>query len=182
MDVTVESATVSDVDVVVDQWVDLVEGQRRHGAHLLGAENRAAAVSIVEQYVHADGVALARTTDRDAKIVGFVMFHIEHGMYEQDVRRGIIENVYVVPPYRDETVGSQLLEYAESELESAGAEVVGLSVLADNASARELYRSRGYRPHRLTMERNLDGPTSDERSEEDVGARDNAKRYLDDTE
>ncbi|MFW5918851.1 MAG: GNAT family N-acetyltransferase [archaeon] len=156
MDVTVESATVADVDVVVDQWVDLVEGQRRHGAHLLGAENRAAAVSIVEQYVHADGVALARTPDRDGRIVGFVMFHIERGMYEQDVRRGIIENVYVVPAYREETVGSQLLDYAESKLEDEGADVVGLSVLADNEAARDLYRSRGYRPHRLTMERTID--------------------------
>jgi ribosomal protein S18 acetylase RimI-like enzyme len=156
MNVTVEPATMADVDVLTDQWVDLVEGQRRHGAHLLGDENRPAARPIIEQYVHADGLALARTEGRDARIVGFVMYHIEQGMYEQDVRRGIVENVYVRPPHRNEEIGSQLLDYAESVLATEGAEVVGLSVLAKNEGARDLYRDRGYRPHRITMERPLD--------------------------
>ena len=156
MTVTVEPATMADVDVIADQWVDLVEGQRRHGAHLLGAENRPAATSIIEQYVHADGLALARTDERDGGIVGFVMYHIERGMYEQDVSRGMVENVYVLPAHRNEGVGSQLLDYAESTLASEGAAVVALSVLAENEDARDLYRDRGYRPHRITMERPLD--------------------------
>ena len=156
MNLTVEPATIADVDVVTDQWVELVDGQRRYGTHLLGTENRPAARSIIEQYVHADGLALARTDDRDRDIVGFVMYHIERGMYEQDVVRGIVENVYVRPPYRNEGAGSQLLEYAESALAAEGAAVVALSVLAENDGARDLYRDRGYRPHRLTMERPLD--------------------------
>lgn len=156
MNVTVEPATIADVGVVTDQWVDLVDGQRRHGAHLLGAENRPAATSIIEQYVHADGLALARTDDRDGEIIGFVMYHVERGMYEQDVLRGIVENVYVLPAHRNEGVGSQLLDYAESALAAEGAAVVALSVLAENEGARDLYRDRGYRPHRITMERPLD--------------------------
>lgn len=156
MTVTVEPATMEDIDEITDQWVDLVDGQRRHGAHLLGAENRPAATSIIEQYVHADGVAIARTEDRDEGIVGFVMYHIEQGMYEQDMTRGIIENVYVLPTHRNEGVGSQLLDYAESALATQGAGVVALSVLAGNEGARTLYRNRGYRPHRITMERPLD--------------------------
>lgn len=156
MTIIVEQATMADVPEITDQWIDLVEGQRRHGAHLLGVENRPAATSIIEQYVHADGLALARTDDRDGRLVGFVMYHIERGMYEQDLRRGIIENVYVLPTDRNEGIGSQLLDYAESALAKEGAEVVALSVLAENEGARELYRDRGYRPHRITMERSLD--------------------------
>lgn len=156
MNVTVEPATMADVSVLTDQWVDLVDGQRRHGAHLLGGENRSAARSIIEQYVHADGLALARTDDRETEIVGFVMYHVEQGMYEQNVRRGIVENVYVLPTHRNERIGSQLLDYAESMLAEEGAEIVALSVLAKNEGARDLYRERGYRPHRITMERPLD--------------------------
>lgn len=154
MDVRIDAASMDDVEVVTDYWVALVEDQRAYDSHLLGAENRSAGKSIIEQYVHADGLAVARGTD--GRVVGFVMFHVERGMFDQDVRRGIVENVFVDAPHRSEGIGTELLKYAESSLESEGADVVALSVMAGNAAAREWYRENGYRPHRITVERRLD--------------------------
>ena len=160
MSVRVNAAEMADVEAITALWVDLVTDQQQFGTHLAGRENRAAARSVVEQYVHADGVAVARRTDSDGGVLGFVMFHVEHGMYQQDARRGIVENVYVVPAARGDGIGSRLLEYAEDALAADGADVIALSVLADNERAQALYRNRGYRPHRIPMEKRVGADTS----------------------
>lgn len=143
---------MDDVATVTAQWVALVDGQREFGAHLLGAENESTARSIIEQYVHAEGLGVTRGPDGEG-VVGFVMFHVERGLYEQDVRRGIVENVYVAPDHRGAGVGSALLEYAEERLEDDGVDVLSLSVLVENTRVRDWYESRGYSPHRATLER-----------------------------
>lgn len=173
VDVTVEPATMDDLDAVTDYWVTLVSDQRAHGAHLLPESNRAAARDVLSQYVHTDSIAVARLatplapegTDADnpsppaGPIVGFVMFHIETGLYDQDVRRGIIDNVYVDPEYRDNGVGSLLLDYAETALAEDGADVFALSVMFENEAARRLYTHRGYEPHRLMLEKPTESDT-----------------------
>lgn len=154
MTVSLEQATTDDVDAIADAWVRLVAGQRRHGAHLLAAENRTAVRSVIEQYVHADGLFVAREAEA---LVGFVMFHLERGMYDQDARRGVVENLYVRERSRNAGIGARLLSAAESELADRGADVIGLSVLAANERARSFYADRGYEPHRIAMERSLEG-------------------------
>ncbi|MGM0398747.1 MAG: GNAT family N-acetyltransferase [Halobacteriota archaeon] len=143
---------MDDVDTITAHWVALVEGQREYGAHLRGTENESAARSIIEQYVHAAGIGVARGHD-GTTVAGFVMFHVERGLYEQDVRRGIVENVYVDPRHRGDGFGSALLEYAEERLDDAGVDVLSLSVLVENERARDWYEDRGYSPHRVTLER-----------------------------
>jgi len=159
MAVRVEAAEMADVEAVTALWVDLVTDQQQFGTHLAGRENRASARSVIEQYVHADGVAVARRTEPEEGVVGFVMFHVEHGMYQQDTRRGIVENVYVVPTARGRGIGGRLLDYAEDALAEEGADVIGLSVLADNDRAQSIYRNRGYRRHRITMEKEVGDDT-----------------------
>lgn len=154
MTVHVESATIEDVETVRAQWIDLVEGQRQYGTHLLAAENATAARSIIEQYVHSEGLAVARSEDRE--VLGFVMFHVENGLYEQDARRGIVDNLYVVPSWRGDRIGSRLLEYAEGALEERGVDVVALSVMAANDEVADWYRRRGYEAHRITLERSVE--------------------------
>lgn len=163
--VSVEEATRDDIDAVTDRWVSLVADQRSHGAHLLPEENRSEARDVIGQYVHTANVAVARieTDGGDANlaspVVGFVMYHLESGLYEQDATRGIIDNVYVDPEHRDGDVGSQLLDYAEADLQDAGADVFALSVMFENESARRLYDRRGYEPHRLMLEKPTESDT-----------------------
>lgn len=154
MDWHVDLATGDDVDALADLWVALVEDQGQYGTHLRGGSNRSLAKQTLRQYVHAEGIAVAR--GQGETLLGFVMFHVQRGMYEQDARRGVIENVFVIPSARDAGIGGDLLTVAEETLGERGADVAALSVMADNERAARFYRRRGYEPHRIEMERTLD--------------------------
>lgn len=154
MDVT--TATSEDVAVVADMWVSLATEQREHGSHLLPEPNRQSARDLVAQYVHTEGCAVAR---RGGRYVGFVMYHVETGMYETDSTRGVVDNLYVVPDARGEGVGSALLDRAESDLREDGADVLAVEALWANEGARRLYERRGYEPHRVTYEQSVESDT-----------------------
>ena len=168
--VVVEPAAIDDLDALVALWVDLVESQEDFGSHILGSENRSKGRDVLAQYISGDMVAVARPEgdsngpDRPP-LLGFVMFHMEEGLYDQRVSRGIVENLYVVPAARESGVGSALMDHAESALQDRGAEVVGLSVMAANETGREFYEMRGYEEHRVVYEREL----SDAKSSEETG-------------
>ena len=163
----VEPATTDDLDSLVDLWVDLVESQRAFGAHIESETNRTAARDILAQYVAGDRVAVAKPVsdpdgaDLGPPIVGFVMYYLEDGVYEMDTSRGIVENVYVVPEARDQGIGTQLMDVAESTLADRGASVIALSVMAANERGRSFYVDRGYEAHRVIFERTLDSGTEE---------------------
>ncbi|MCD2199590.1 GNAT family N-acetyltransferase [Halobacterium sp. KA-4] len=154
----VAAATGDDVGAVTELWVALAREQRAHDSHLLAEENREQARDLVAQYVHTGDCAVARSGGQP---VGFVMFHVETGFFETDATRGVVDNIYVLPDLRGEGVGSALLDYAEGQLRDAGADVLAVEALWDNEAARRLYDSRGYAPHRVTMEKPTDAGTDD---------------------
>lgn len=145
----VQRPTLSDVDELVEMWLSLADSQRAYGSHLLVAENRSTIRETISHYVVADQLLVASADE----LCGFVMFTVEVGLYEQDVERGLIENVYVEPAFRGDGVGTVLLDAAEEALRSAGVDIVTIEVLADNEAARRLYRDHGYSPHRLELEK-----------------------------
>lgn len=153
---SIEPATTDDLDTVTDLWVDLVADQRQHGTHLLPDANRTTARDVLSQYIVTDNLLVARIHD----VVGFVMFHIETGLYQEDATRGLIDNVYVTEPYRGNGIGSSLLDTAETRLVDADADTLAISVMAANDDARHLYESRGYHPHRVLMERPAENDTN----------------------
>ncbi|POG56413.1 GNAT family N-acetyltransferase [Haloferax marisrubri] len=180
----VSSAAFSDLDDLDDLWVELAADQRAFGSHLRADANRTPIREALARHVAADGVLVAREgqendatgeTGRDGggdrsgaegvedaeagDILGFVMFDIEAGAYEQDATRGMIRNLFVRPAHRDAGVGTRLLTAAEAALEDAGADTVALDVLADNAAARRFYRRHGYRPHRVELEKSMRNDT-----------------------
>ncbi|CCQ32809.1 Sporulation regulator protein [Halorhabdus tiamatea SARL4B] len=148
---------MSDVDILADLWVDLADGQRAFGTHLAASANRSPVRESISRHVVTGRIRVARADDR---IVGFVMFTLESDTLDRTVPRGIVENLYVVPDRREEGIGTELLEIAEAELRDEGATVVALDVLADNEAARAFYRSHGYDPHRLTVEKSIESDTS----------------------
>jgi ribosomal protein S18 acetylase RimI-like enzyme len=161
--ISIESPTVEAVDAIADLWVELASSQRRHGSHLLSEKNRRPARNAITRHVVTGGMLVAteygpkgnegRIERRGKTYVGFVMFDLESGAYEQDVTRGVIHNLYVQPGYRDEGVGTELLEAAEGALADRGAEVVTLEAMADNDAAKRFYRRHGYDTHRVTLEK-----------------------------
>ena len=147
---------MDDVDTIVDLWVRLAESQRAHGSHLFGDRNRTAVRETVVQRVVAENVRIART---DRRIVGFVMVTIDSGRYEQAETRGIVENIFVEPAYRNQGIGSELLNAGEELLREAGADILALEAMADNESARQFYRAHGYAPHRIELEKPTENDT-----------------------
>ncbi|WP_148414343.1 GNAT family N-acetyltransferase [Haloferax sp. KTX1] len=172
----VSSAAFSDLDALADLWVELAADQRAFGSHLRADANRTSIREALARHVAADGVLVAREGDEAAGsgcgtepadadgLVGFVMFDIEAGAYEQDATRGMVRNLFVRPAYRNAGVGTRLLAAAEDALGEAGADTVALDVLAANEAARRFYRRHGYRPHRVELEKSM---RSDTHSKED---------------
>ena len=145
-------ADSDDIAELLGLWLSLAEGQRAYGSHILVEENSTRIHDSIAQHVVAERLLVARDDD----VAGFVMFRIQAGGYEQDVRRGFIDNLYVVPERRHEGIGSALLSAAESELRNRGASAIGLQVMAANEEARRFYRERGYGHHRVELEKSLD--------------------------
>jgi len=153
MEITTPDAT--DAEELCDLWVSLAESQRTHDSHLLPEANRSQIRETIVRHVVSDRILVAKEED----IIGFVMFATETGSYEQDATRGIIENLYVVPDERNEGIGTQLLKRAETRLAETGVDTIVLEVMAPNEAARRFYRKRGYRPHRIELEKSLEKGT-----------------------
>ena len=149
-------ASTDDADAVADLWVELARGQRRYGSHLLGRANRSAIREAIVQRIVTDDLLVAR---KAGNIVGFVMFTVERGRYEQDVKAGLVENLFVKPQARREGVGSALLGAAEERLAEAGSTTVAIETMADNANAREFYAAHGYGSHRIELEKSMESDT-----------------------
>lgn len=137
-------------------WVALAADQRAHGSHVLGTESETAIRRSLSGRVVDDRAFVARGHDG---IVGFVTVGIDEGPYQQDVRRGIVENVYVEDEYRGRGIGSALIERGERALAERGADVVTLEVLVANDDARRFYERLGYDDHRLELEKPLGSDT-----------------------
>jgi ribosomal protein S18 acetylase RimI-like enzyme len=148
--VTVERPPTEAAEAIADMWVDLAADQRRHGSHLRAEPNRERAREAVLRRIVTDSLLVARVGE---DLVGFVTFEVESGVYEQDVTRGLVENVYVVPERRDEGIGTALLGAAEDRLRERGCEAFFLEAMAANERARRFYREAGYEPHRVQFER-----------------------------
>jgi ribosomal protein S18 acetylase RimI-like enzyme len=153
----IEPAEMDDLDEIAALWVALANGQRAHRSHLRAEGNREAIREAIARTIVTDGVRVVR---EDEEIVAFVMFNLESGRFEQDIERGIVQNLFVRPERRDEGIGSRLLAAAERALASAGAEAVGLDAMAANEDARRFYERHGYRPHRIEFEKPVENDTN----------------------
>ncbi|WP_338729114.1 GNAT family N-acetyltransferase [Haladaptatus sp. DJG-WS-42] len=148
------------VETLADLWVELATGQLAYGSHLFAAANRDTIRAALMRFIVADKLIVAREND---SIIGFVMFDVEDGMYQQDVTRGIVMNIYVEPSFRGQGIGSELLAAAEEQLRDAGAETVALDVMAANTDAIRFYERHGYHSHRVELEKHIE---SDNHSKE----------------
>ena len=154
--VRISRAETDSVDVLADLWVELAADQRSYRSHLRADENREQIREAIARHVVTDGVRVAR---RDGDIVGFVMFDLERGDFEQDEVRGVVRNLYVEPAHRGSGIGSRLLETAEAALVEAGATRISLEAMARNERARQFYERHGYAVHRVELEKAVENDT-----------------------
>lgn len=152
----ISSPTTDDADAIADQWVALAADQRAYGSHIVPEHNRGTIREAVLRRIVSDELFVAR---EDGDLLGFVTFTTESGQYEQDVRRGIVQNLYVAPEHRDQGIGTELLATAETHLAEDGADRVALDVMAGNEDAERFYRRHGYSPHRTELEKSVESDT-----------------------
>lgn len=145
---TITAATAADIEPIVDAWLLLARDQQRYGSTLKIEENRTAIRKEVTHLIVADNLFVAR---REGELCGFVMFHTQDGVYSESVSRGTVTNIFVLPAYRGEGIGSALLSKAENALYEDGVDLVTLEVLAENVDARRFYDREGYSPHRIEV-------------------------------
>lgn len=157
-DIRIETPEMDEADLLADLWVQLARDQRAYESHLRPAANRASIREAVARHVVTGGVLVAR----DGEVVGFVMYGLETGEFEQGVTRGVVRNLFVRPERQNEGIGSRLLAAAERELADAGADVVSLEAMAANEDAIRFYERHGFRLHRVEFEKRIDGDPDDE--------------------
>ncbi len=153
--ITIETPATEESDRLAALWVRLAEGQESYGSHLEPEGNRQQIRESIVRHIVSNTLLVARQDD----IVGFVMFTVESGGYDQRVTRGVVENLYVEPALRNEGVGKALLERAETRLAELGADRVALEVMADNENAQRFYHEQGYDPHRVELEKPVESDT-----------------------
>lgn len=151
-ELTIERANSDDIDAVTELWVRLARGQREHDSFIRAEPNRETMRETLAAYQVADGLLVARADDR---VVGFASYSIERGTLDLDSTRGTLSNLYVEPAYREQGIGTTLLETAADELAAKGAAVLTIEVMADNEAARRFYREQGYESYRVAMKRSL---------------------------
>jgi len=147
--------TVADVEALVDCWVELAADQQQYGSRLLTEANREAVANAVARHIVTGGMRVAR----EDEILGFIMYHVEDGRYQQDQTTGVIVNLYVRPEARGNGIGSDLLSAAEADLADEGVDTVSLEVLAANDDARRFYSRHGYRNHRIELAKSIENDT-----------------------
>lgn len=152
----ITTTSTDDVDAIVDQWVALARDQRAYESHIAPENNRSAVREAALRRIVSGELLVAR---EDGGLAGFVMFTTESGQYEQDVQRGIVQNLYVVPDHRSQGIGAALLTAAEEHLAESGVDCVALNVMANNEDARRFYRRQGYDAHRVELEKSVENDT-----------------------
>ncbi|MDG5777682.1 GNAT family N-acetyltransferase [Haloarculaceae archaeon H-GB2-1] len=149
-EVIVERPSREAVETLTDFWTGLASEQRQYESHVLPEENRTAIREILVRQVVTNRILVARRGDT---LVGFLSYNVESGFFEQDVTRGVVEHLYVLPDHRNDGIGSALLEAAEDALRDRNVDTLVLEAMADNEPARRFYRRHGYHPHRVELEK-----------------------------
>jgi len=111
---------------------------------------------------YGEGMVTVEMDDWDAdadSVLGFVMFSVDTQAFETTVPRGTIQNLYVQPAFRNDGIGSELLDAATVALAERGIDVVKLEVMATNDAARRFYRRHGFEPHRVQLAKRVENDT-----------------------
>ncbi|MFB6178297.1 MAG: GNAT family N-acetyltransferase, partial [Halorientalis sp.] len=153
----IEMPAIEAADALADLWVDLAAEQRQYGSKLKAGANRDQIRESLLRAIVTDGCYVARTEAEDDfeidadEILGFVMFGVDAQTFETTITRGTIQNLYVRPDYRNEGIGSKLLDAATANLADRNIEAVKLEVMVGNEAAERFYRRHGFDPHRIQL-------------------------------
>ncbi|GAA0678084.1 GNAT family N-acetyltransferase [Natronoarchaeum mannanilyticum] len=142
-----------EIEELADLWVALAREQRAHGTHIRPEANRSRIAETLSRHAITGEAFVARAND---EIAGFVTYERTNEGFETDIDRGVVQNLYVRPAYRDAGVGASLLDRAEADLAADGVDAVTVEVMAANEAAHRFYERNGYERHRVVLEKRLE--------------------------
>ncbi len=149
----IETATLDDLDTLVELWITLIETGQTDGSQLRGEANRAIARDQLAGAIVDDRAMVARQNEH---IRGFVTVTHDTGIFDCDRSRGRIRNLFVRATDRGNGIGTALLKEAQEQLSEAGVESILVETPAGNTTARAFYHHHGYRPHRIELEKEVE--------------------------
>lgn len=158
VDLEIARPKLSELEVLVDLWTELVADQQQFGTRLRPVGNEANAQTWIGARMTQDGVRIARV---DGSIVGFVTFERLPDQFSRSAQDGLVHNLYVIPACQGRGIGSALLERAETILYDRGVDRMTLEVLEENVDAHTFYENRGYHTHRRVFAKSLDETDTD---------------------
>ena len=131
---------------------------------ILGFKKESAAISFPGLDVNMDSfrskLLKVLKTDRNSvkvaetggEIIGYVFFEVKEASTGPI---GYINHVFVSEPYREQGIGTKLMEMAEDYLRSRGVRRARLTVTRTNKPSLKLCSRMGYREKRLILEKPL---------------------------
>ena len=96
--------------------------------------------------------------EEDGAVAGYAMIWTSvkgEDIEDGDFETARIADLAVLKGHRRKGIARALIEASEDYARSRGAEFIQLGVLAANARAMELYRSSGYEPFVMRLEKKL---------------------------
>ena len=85
--------------------------------------------------------------EKEGKVVGYIMCRVEYGKSHfgfKIIKKGHVVSIAVLPEYRRQGIGKNLLLNAEKALKEYGAKEIILEVRVSNTPAINLYEKLGY--------------------------------------
>jgi ribosomal protein S18 acetylase RimI-like enzyme len=80
-----------------------------------------------------------------AKIVGVLRAEMKERLFYEPSREGLITDFYILPEFRRQALGNEILVQAAAELKKMGAQIIVAEVPSQNEIAYRFYTKRGFR-------------------------------------
>jgi ribosomal protein S18 acetylase RimI-like enzyme len=104
--------------------------------------------------IHESGKGVILIAERRVGLIGFVCLLWPDGTAVDNRGEGayaFMSDLFIVPQYRNEGVGSLLTQALERQAREMGASHVALRVAADNTGSRRFYKETGYQEKFVVM-------------------------------
>jgi ribosomal protein S18 acetylase RimI-like enzyme len=127
----------------------------RHATRLPGAQIADTYLVWIESQAAAGGAMLVAERGGDflGFVAGWVAVTTNIAETADSNRFGYISDICVLPPFRGQRIGAQLLDGIAPYLHAAGVQRLRIASLAVNASARASYEHAGFMPYEVVYEK-----------------------------
>ena len=96
----------------------------------------------------------------DAETVGYLVGYVREPNDLQFTKSAELESMFVLPAWRSQQVGSQLVQIFLAWARERGAQSISVNAYAANERAIAFYQSHGFKPKNLILETDIEMPQS----------------------